>query len=237
METLFVHFLLWRVGFESSEKYNEILDKMFLENPKSAFLLDLEECSSNSDAAYQNIHHFFAYQCNPLDVVKFGKELFCGLKSVYTDNSLPIKEFGEKCYNLWNALPGQVREIEPFFTLCYADDCLSYGDEAETRYLYEKAFAFYDEVSVCENCQDLVLRKSFYSKQDWLNCLEYIKELIVSESYELVESTCDFNNIRNADGEWSKDEFRHVIKCKCCGKRYLCCANTYRGGGGFIEEE
>ena len=112
METLFVHSLLWRVGFESSEKYNEILDKMFLENPESAFLLDLEECSSNSDAAYQNIHHFFAYQCNPLDVVKFGKELFCGLKSVYTDNSLPIKEFGEKCYALWNDLPGQVREIE-----------------------------------------------------------------------------------------------------------------------------
>lgn len=91
--------------------------------------------------------------------------------------------------------------------------------------------------TMCEKCQDIVLRKSFYSKQDWLNCLEYIKELIANENYELVESTCDFDNIRNADGEWSNDEFRHVVKCKCCGKRYLCYANTYRGGGGFVEEK
>lgn len=92
-------------------------------------------------------------------------------------------------------------------------------------------------MKVCENCQDLVLRKSFYSKQDWLNCLEYIKELIENGNYELVESDCDLNNILNANGEWSKDDFHHVIQCKCCGKRYMCHANTYRGGGGFIEEK
>ena len=34
---------------------------MFLENPESAFMLGLEECSSNSDVTYQNIYHFLHY--------------------------------------------------------------------------------------------------------------------------------------------------------------------------------
>lgn len=59
---------------------------MFLENPESNFLLDLEECSSDSEITYQNIHHYFTYEYNQLDVAKFGKELFHGLKSVYTND-------------------------------------------------------------------------------------------------------------------------------------------------------
>lgn len=236
METLFVHLLLWQCGFESEKEYEIILDKLFLENPMSDILLELEGCASNCDDTYEKISRFWNYEYDNLDVRMFGKELFSGLKSVYMDDSFPIKEFGEKSYALWNCLPDRIREIEPFFTLCYADDCLAYGDEKQTRMFYERAFAFYDEVSKCKNCHNIVLRKSFYSKQDWLNCLEYIKELRGNENYELVESTCGFENIRNANGEWSKDEFRHVIKCKCCGKRYLCYANTYRGGG-FVEEK
>lgn len=235
METLFVHSILWKCGFESEKEYNIILDKLFLANLKSDILLELEGCSSNCNDTYDKISRFWNDEYDNLDVGLFGKELFRGLKVVYMDDSLTIKEFGEKSYALWNYLPDRIREIEPFYILCYADDYLSYGDEKQTRMFYERAFAFYDEVSACENCQDIVLRKSFHSKQDWLNCLEYIKELIKNENYELVESTCDFDNIRYEDGKWSNDEFRHVIKCKCCGKRYLCYVNTYRGGGGFIK--
>ena len=237
MEELLVQALLWKFGFVSDIRYSEILDKMFLENPESIFLLDLEECSSNCDATYEIISHFGVYEYNQFDVKRFGQDLFSGLETVYSEGLLAIKDFGEMCYTLWNSLPGQVREIEPFFTLCYADDCLSYGDEAQTRMLYERAFEYYDELSKCENCQDIILRKSFYSQHDWMNCLEYIKELLESGNYELVELTCDFDHIRNIDGIWSNDSFRYVICCKCCGKRYLCYANTYRGGGGFIEEK
>ena len=34
---------------------------------------------------------------------------------------------------------------EPFFALCYADDCLSYGDEKQCRDLYEAALSYYDQ--------------------------------------------------------------------------------------------
>ena len=34
---------------------------------------------------------------------------------------------------------------DPFFTMCYADDPLSWGDKDQTRELYEQMFRFYDE--------------------------------------------------------------------------------------------
>ena len=65
--------------------------------------------------------------------------MFCGLEAVYKLNSISITECGNRCYQLWTNL-SYVREMELFFTLSYADDCLSYGDEAQTRKLYEKLF-------------------------------------------------------------------------------------------------
>ena len=32
-------------------------------------------------------------------------------------------------YDLWKLLPDKINNEEPFYTLNYAGDCLSYGDE------------------------------------------------------------------------------------------------------------
>lgn len=42
-------------------------------------------------------------------------------------------------------LPQETGQKEPFKALCYADDCLSWGDEKQTRELYEKAFQYYSK--------------------------------------------------------------------------------------------
>ena len=68
--------------------------------------------------------------------------MFRGLEAVYKSDSISIPEYGSRCYQLWIYL-SYVRHIEPFFSLSYADDCLSWGDEAQTRKLYGKAFSFY----------------------------------------------------------------------------------------------
>lgn len=94
-----------------------------------------KECSSNCDITYEKIYHFWNYEYHQFDIVMFGKTLFSGLEAAYASSSLQVKEFGEKCYALWNCLPEQIGQIEPFFRLCYADDCLSYGDEKQTRVL------------------------------------------------------------------------------------------------------
>ena len=40
-------------------------------------------------------------------------------------------------YNLWESLSGNIQDKEPFFVLCYADDPLLWGDEEQTRNIYE----------------------------------------------------------------------------------------------------
>lgn len=47
-------------------------------------------------------------------------------------------------YQLWQYLPSELSEKEPFDILCYADDLLSWGDEKQCRELYEKALFYYD---------------------------------------------------------------------------------------------
>ena len=62
-------------------------------------------------------------------------------------------------FGLWESLPGNMQNMEPFWTLCYADDPLSWGDEAQTRNVYEHMLDYYEDetntaVSVCgEKCR------------------------------------------------------------------------------------
>lgn len=144
MESLIASALLWKNDLGTYDEYNKILDGKFLQNPDSTILLELEWCSSECDKTFSIINNFWHYEYyQSFNADKFGEKLFCGLKSVYMSNSVSIEEFGRHCYQLWNCLPAEINHIEPFWTLCYADDCLSYGDEEQCRKLYEKAFLHY----------------------------------------------------------------------------------------------
>lgn len=48
-------------------------------------------------------------------------------------------------YSLWENLPGNIQDIEPFWTLSYADDSLSWGDEEQTRNIYEHILNYYKD--------------------------------------------------------------------------------------------
>lgn len=49
-------------------------------------------------------------------------------------------------YLLWESLPGCVQDEEPFSILTYADEPLSWGDEQQSREIYEKVFGYYDRM-------------------------------------------------------------------------------------------
>ena len=50
-------------------------------------------------------------------------------------------------YDLWKLLPDKINNEEPFYTLNYAGDCLSYGDEIRCRELYKCALNYYEDNS------------------------------------------------------------------------------------------
>ena len=137
MEKLFVYALLYSEGFDMWAMYSNTLDKLFIENPEDENYLSLEGMAPKEAV----LHTIAIMHRNTFDTGYFGKILMESLRQIY--ENIRLETFAKKVYSLWNKLPGFVDKEEPFFTLCYADDCLSYGDEYQCRQLYEKAMNYY----------------------------------------------------------------------------------------------
>ena len=138
MEELFVYALLYSEGFDVWTMYSDTLDKLFIGNPENEEYLSLEEMTPKEAV----LHSISVMHRSDFDPNNFGKIFMNSLQQIYEDTSIEI--FAGKMYSLWNKLPEFINKEEPFFTLCYADDCLSYGDENQCRQLYEKAMNYYD---------------------------------------------------------------------------------------------
>ena len=143
MEKLYAEFLLWINELNTNEKYESLLHEYFLSAPNDKVLLELEECSSDIRRTNAIFENFWDSEHKIFDVDIFGRSLFSELECIYKSNKFNIEEFAKRCYSLWKVLPSSINQIEPFWTLSYADDCLSWNDEMQTRSLYEEAFAFY----------------------------------------------------------------------------------------------
>ena len=141
MEELLVYALLLYEGIELEENYHKRLDEMFLESPTDETLLDLEFISNNIKESIVYIRTHFKYDNFEHNV--FGKILMEKLKDYYF--STEIKMFADKMYSLWESLPGNIQNEQPFFTLCYADEPISWGDETQTRELYEAMLNYYEQ--------------------------------------------------------------------------------------------
>ena len=131
------------MGLNTGEDYNQTLDEMFLFNSNNDILFELECCSSDRDATLDTLQRFWIYECDTFSVKTFGTCLLEDLKTIYFSNIFPIENFAKMCYSLWHHLPSELKTIEPFHTLSYADDPLSWDDEAQTRKIYEELFEFY----------------------------------------------------------------------------------------------
>ena len=143
MEELYAELLLWYIGFHTSDRYRSLLDEKFLNDSENDIYLDLEECSAVLLDSMGRFKQYWDYQCSEFDKDVFGTQLFKSLKVTYDTHIFEISEFGKRCYKLWHMLPNSIDCLHPFHVLSYADDPLSWGDEAQTRELYESAFSYY----------------------------------------------------------------------------------------------
>ncbi|MBR1738269.1 MAG: hypothetical protein IJ736_14885 [Firmicutes bacterium] len=137
MEELFVYALLYVTGYEEIDEYCRVLDRLFLNDPENEELLDLE-WMDDKDAMF---HLFYLMQTEPMNYDKFGTFLMNKLDLIYRKSK--IDDFVEKMYRLWKNMPDTVSREEPFYTFCYADDCLYCGDEQQCRELCEKTLNYY----------------------------------------------------------------------------------------------
>lgn len=146
IETIYVYLCLLRGGFIDESIYNEVLDKLFLQNPESELLLELEFLSGEVEKSWIYLHQYCVGDNHiSYNYLQFGKILFSYLESVYRSNRMEIREFSRKAYNVWNMLPTHIYETDMFWVLNHADDYLAIGDEKSAIELYEKAFSYYKE--------------------------------------------------------------------------------------------
>ena len=139
MEELLVYAILLYEGLVTEIEYSKQLDKLFLNNPENDDLIYLEwETDIKKAIIYVRTHIDY----KNLDIERFGRILMSKLKDTYVKYS-DIKCFANRMYSLWESLPGNIQDVEPFWTLCYADDPLSWGDEKQTRIIYEHMLSYY----------------------------------------------------------------------------------------------
>lgn len=141
MEELLVYAILLYEGLVTEIEYSKRLDKLFLNNPENDDLLYLEwETDIKKAIIYVRTHIDY----KNLDIERFGRILMSILKETYVKCS-DIKCFANRMYSLWESLPGNIQDVEPFWTLCYADDPLSWVDEKQTRNIYEHMLSYYKD--------------------------------------------------------------------------------------------
>ena len=139
MEELLVYAILLDEELITEKEYNRRLDELFLNAPENDDLLHLEwETDIRKAILYVKTHIDY----KGLDMARFGRLLMSKLKVIYLDCP-DIHFFAGRMYHLWQSLPGSIQDIEPFWTLCYADDPLSWGDEQQTRSIYEHMLDYY----------------------------------------------------------------------------------------------
>ena len=141
-EKIYAFILLLQADIVTKEEYNDYLDLLFLEDSENELLIDLEFASNDLSETLTIINEVFYKQDALLKYDVFGSVLFENIRKLYEKGTLGIEDFGRKVLCLWNLLPCEILQTEPFWTLSYADDCLSFGDESQTRKLYENAFSY-----------------------------------------------------------------------------------------------
>lgn len=139
MEELLVYAILLYQNIITEEMYQKRLNELFLKDIENEIFLKLEwETDINKAIIY--IRTRINYQ--NINYEEFGKSLMKVLKKYY-ECCTSIEQFSEKMYLLWESLPGRLQNEQPFFTLSYADDPLSWGDEKQTRSIYENMLNYY----------------------------------------------------------------------------------------------
>lgn len=139
MEELLAYALLYCESIVQEEEYEKKLNELFEKNPENDLLLELEFMPDMKE----NILYLRAHMdYNKLSHSRFGQALMEKLKPYY--ECVGLRGFADAMWLLWKSLPDSLQDEEPFHTMSYADDPLSWGDVQQAMELYEYVLHYYD---------------------------------------------------------------------------------------------
>lgn len=116
------------------------MHQLFLESSEQGgILLELELCTQDLTASANLLHQDWMEHWPRFPTASFRRFLFGQLAKTYNQTE-DLRQFSRKTYLLWQLLPAPLQKEQPFWALSYADEPLSWGDEAQTRKIYEEIF-------------------------------------------------------------------------------------------------
>lgn len=145
MEKLTALCCLWIAGLCEKADYERELDEMFLKDPKSDVLLELEGLSGDERGTLSVL----ARHINDENEDEFNRELLARLERYYAE--MDIMCFKRLFDRLWRTLtvvlPYRSTCSEPYYWLDIATEMLDpdWGDELRARKFYRLAFDYYKE--------------------------------------------------------------------------------------------
>lgn len=146
MEELLAYVLLCYEGVLPRESYQEKLDALFLADPEDELLQELEWNSTDWKGTYAKVREYSAAHYETFRMERFGRPFLAALEALYRQRTrTEIRWFAGRMYDIWEGLPPWLQNVQPFWTLSYADDPLTWGDEKQTRKIYENMFRYYDK--------------------------------------------------------------------------------------------
>ena len=143
MEELLACALLYQAGLFPAGPYRETLDFLFRDDPEDPLLLELEWTAKDMEASVSLLQDACARRMEGFSPDRFGRMLMEGLRVIFEEEGMDLREFGRRAYRLWQLLPGPLQKQQPFWSLSYADGPMSWGDETQSRELYRDMLAFY----------------------------------------------------------------------------------------------
>lgn len=142
-ETLLACILLVDAGFIDKSEYIKHLDGLFLETSDDDLLLELERQISDYQKSKKMIVGYFSE--NKIDYSIFGKYLLEKLRNRYLLHDLSLELFSSKLLNIWGNLSMDISTKQPFWSMSYIGEPLTWGDVKQTRELCEKMFDYYTQ--------------------------------------------------------------------------------------------
>lgn len=145
MEELLACVLLCGEGLLPWEVYQEKLDARFLEDPDNNLLQELEWNAGDWKGAYARIREYWGDHAGSIRMEVFGRFFMARLGEIFRREDLDFRWFGPRMYTLWKNLPPWLQDVQPFWTLSYADDPLSWGDVEQSRRIYREMLEYYEK--------------------------------------------------------------------------------------------
>ena len=144
-EEFYFNYISLKTLFISFDDYKKWLNEIFLrDNSQNEIILKLEWHTGDLEKTIDELYIYLYDKLSSLDYHVVAKMIINELKVKYANNPESLKELTHKLYDIWNLLPSEIVDKEPFFTLNHIDDPWSWGDEEQVKKSINWLFSYYN---------------------------------------------------------------------------------------------